>query len=43
MNPNPYISFGEDMANAAERMGLDYYEFVERLVREAVERYERAD
>ncbi len=43
VNPNPYISFGEDMANAAERMGLDYYEFVERLVREAVDRYERAD
>lgn len=43
VNPNPYISFGEDMANAAERLGLDYYAFVERLVREAVDRYERAD
>lgn len=41
VNPNPYISFGEDMANAAERLGLDYYEFIERIVREAQRRYER--
>lgn len=41
VNPNPYISFGEDMANAAERLGLDYYEFIEKIVREAVRRYER--
>ena len=39
VNPNPYISFGEDMANAAERMGLDYYEFIERIVEEAINRY----
>jgi len=39
VNPNPYISFGEDMANAAERMGLDYYQFIEYIVREAVARY----
>ncbi len=41
MNPNPFISFGEDMANAAERMGLDYYEFIERIVGEAKGRYEK--
>jgi D-alanine-D-alanine ligase len=40
VNPNPYISFGEDMANAAERVGMDYYEFIERIVDEAVARYE---
>lgn len=38
VNPNPYISFGEDMANAAERAGLDYYEFIERIVRHAIDR-----
>ena len=42
VNPNPYISFGEDMANAAERMGLDYYDFIERIVEEAMARYERS-
>lgn len=42
VNPNPYISFGEDMANAAERMGLDYYEFIEEIVRQAVDRYEES-
>ncbi|MGD2217872.1 MAG: hypothetical protein PVJ64_14035 [Gemmatimonadales bacterium] len=42
VNPNPYISFGEDMANAAERAGMDYYQFVERIVREALKRYEKA-
>lgn len=41
VNPNPFISFGEDMANAAERMGLDYYEFIERIVGEAKVRYEK--
>ncbi len=43
VNPNPYISFGEDMTNAAERMGLDYYEFIERIVHEAVARYEQTN
>ncbi len=38
-NPNPYISFGEDMANAAERMGLDYNAFIERIADEALARY----
>jgi D-alanine-D-alanine ligase len=43
VNPNPYISFGEDMANAAERAGLDYYEFIERIVDEALARYEEKE
>lgn len=42
VNPNPYIAFGEDMANAAERLGLDYYAFIERIVKEAFARYEAA-
>jgi D-alanine-D-alanine ligase len=41
-NANPFISYGHDMANAAEKAGLDYYRFIERLVNEAVWRYERA-
>ncbi len=38
-NPNPFISFGHDMANAAERAGMDYYDFVQRIVDEARTRY----
>ena len=30
------------MANAAEKSGLDYYHFIQRLVDEAVRRYEHA-
>jgi D-alanine-D-alanine ligase len=41
-NANPFISYGHDMANAAEKAGMDYYEFVQRLVDEAVARYGRA-
>ncbi len=41
VNPNPYISFGEDMANSAERAGMDYNQFIERIVREAVQRYQK--
>ena len=39
VNANPFISFGHDMANAAEKAGMDYYAFIERLVATAVERY----
>jgi D-alanine-D-alanine ligase len=41
-NANPFISYGHDMANAAEKAGMDYYAFVERLVHEALGRYDRA-
>ncbi len=41
-NANPFISYGHDMANAANKAGMDYYAFVQRLVEEAIERYERA-
>jgi len=42
VNPNPYIAFGEDMANAAERAGMDYSQFIARIVREALRRYNDA-
>ena len=41
-NANPFISYGHDMANAAEKAGLDYHSFVQRLVEVAMARYERA-
>jgi D-alanine-D-alanine ligase len=40
-NANPFISYGHDMANAAVKAGLEYYDFVQRLVDEAMSRYER--
>jgi D-alanine-D-alanine ligase len=41
-NANPFISYGHDMAHAAEKAGMDYYQFVQRLVDEAMRRYEPA-
>ena len=38
-NANPFISYGHDMANAAEKAGMDYYRFIQRLVDEAGARY----
>lgn len=38
-NANPFISFGHDMANSAEKAGLDYYAFVNRIADEALRRY----
>jgi D-alanine-D-alanine ligase len=40
-NANPFISYGHDMANAAEKAGMDYYQFIQRLVDEAMARHER--
>ena len=37
-NANPFISFGHDMANSAEKAGMDYYAFIDRIVREALRR-----
>ena len=39
-NANPFISYGHDMANAAQKAGMDYYEFIQRLVDEAMARHE---
>jgi D-alanine-D-alanine ligase len=37
-NANPYISWGHDMANAAEKRGLDYAAFINRIAQEASNR-----
>jgi hypothetical protein len=41
-NANPFISYGHDMANAAAKAGMDYADFIQRIVDAAVARYERA-
>jgi len=41
-NANPFISYGHDMAKAADKAGMDYYAFIQRLVDEAMVRYDRA-
>ncbi|MGE0552716.1 MAG: D-alanine--D-alanine ligase [Gemmatimonadales bacterium] len=41
-NANPFISKGHEMANAAAKIDLPYPRFIERIVNEAVARYERA-
>lgn len=40
-NANPFISFGHDMANAAEKAGMDYHGFIQRIVDDATRRYAR--
>jgi D-alanine-D-alanine ligase len=42
-NPNPFISSGHEFANAAEKAGLRYPAFVERIVDEAVRRHAHRD
>ena len=39
-NANPFISYGHDMANAAEKAGMDYPDFIGRIAREAIRRYD---
>jgi D-alanine-D-alanine ligase len=41
-NANPFISKGHEMANAAAKVGLPYPQFIDRIVQEALARYERA-
>ena len=31
-NANPFISYGHDMANAAAKAGMEYYDFIQRIV-----------
>lgn len=38
-NANPFLSFGHDMANAAEKAGMDFYAFIQRIVDDALARY----
>ena len=39
-NANPFISYGHDMANAAAKAGMEYSEFIDRIVNTALHRYE---
>lgn len=39
-NPNPDIAYGEDVAEAAAKSGIDYRSLVDRILRAAVRRYE---
>jgi len=38
VNPNPFIAYEHEMANAAEKAGMGYNEFVQRIVDEALAR-----
>ena len=38
VNPNPFIAYEHEMANAAEKAGLKYNDFIQRIVDEAVVR-----
>ena len=38
VNPNPFISAGHEFANAAERAGMKYPAFIQRIVDEAMKR-----
>ncbi len=40
-NPNPFLAYGEDMADAAERSGMSYPQFISRIVELAWERRRR--
>jgi hypothetical protein len=39
-NANPFISYGHDMANAAAKAGMEYSDFIQRIVDAAMARYE---
>lgn len=41
-NANPFISEGHEIANAAEKAGMPYPAFIQRIVDEALARYESA-
>jgi len=38
VNPNPFVAFEHEMANAAEKAGMGYDDFIQRIVDEALER-----
>jgi D-alanine-D-alanine ligase len=38
VNPNPFIAYGHEFANAAEKAGMNYRAFIQRLVDEAMRR-----
>jgi D-alanine-D-alanine ligase len=38
-NPNPDVAYGEELAEAAEKNGLSYDEFIARILHLALRRY----
>src|SRR2546425_11955256 len=38
VNPNPFIAYEHEMANAAEKAGMGYADFIQRIVDEAMRR-----
>lgn len=38
VNPNPDVAYGEEVAEAAEKAGLDYEQFLDRIIRLALRR-----
>lgn len=38
VNPNPFIAYGHEFANAAEKAGMNYRVFIQRIVDEALRR-----
>ena len=38
VNPNPFLAYENEMADAAEKAGLSYADFIERIVTEALAR-----
>ncbi|MEJ2746267.1 MAG: ATP-grasp domain-containing protein [bacterium] len=41
VNPNPNIAENEDLPNAAEQAGMGYTDFVERIIKFALDRYKK--
>ncbi|KPK73869.1 MAG: hypothetical protein AMJ79_14930 [Phycisphaerae bacterium SM23_30] len=40
-NPNPDIAYGDEVAEAAEKFGLSYENLIDRILRNALRRYEQ--
>ncbi len=38
VNPNPFLAYEHELANAAEKAGMDYNDFIQRIVDEAMTR-----
>ena len=43
VNPNPFLAYEHELADAAEKAGMKYPAFIERIVKEALARYARRD
>ena len=38
-NPNPDLAYGEEVADAAEKIGISYNNFIKRIIKTALKRY----